>query len=329
MSNTTMSEKIICPICQNQHGLWGKFPRLFRCETCGTFSIEENLGIRLERPGYSDWNLTAVQRAVLAHEKHLWDLSPSSKSDSGIQHLFRIDEGKLTRIKNNGRLPSRAQQAVNLIRFVGDEVTKTAQDVQELPKNIHVIIGDASLESTYRLATELVNENLLTSNVGTIGFPVSSVNLTLKGWEQYEAERRGRLRGDYGFLAMKSDNTLDRFMKEVVKPTVEEETGYELRDLRDASRAGLIDNIMVTAIRDARFVIVDLTHDNHGAYWEAGYAEGLGKPVIYICEREKFDNEGTHFDTNHYTTVLWSTADVLSFRQELTATLRRSLAVLP
>ena len=46
---------------------------------------------------------------------------------------------------------------------------------------------------------------------------------------------------------------------------------------------------MVTSIRDAKFVIVDLTHDNHGAYWEAGYAEGLGKPVIYVCKKDKFE----------------------------------------
>ena len=128
---------------------------------------------------------------------------------------------------------------------------------------------------------------------------------------------------------MKFDGELDRFMKEVVKPIVEEETGYELRDLRDVSKAGLIDNIMVTTIRDAKFVIADLTDDNHGAYWEAGYAEGLGKPVIYICKKEKFQNEGTHFDTNHYTTVLWSKNDVGSFRQELEATLRRSLVLSP
>ena len=125
------------------------------------------------------------------------------------------------------------------------------------------------------------------------------------------------------------DAELDDFINGVVKPTVEKETGCQLRDLRDVSKAGLIDNIMVTSIRDAKFVIVDLTHDNHGAYWEAGYAEGLGKPVIYVCKKDKFENEGTHFDTNHYTTVLWSMNDVDSFRRELTATLRRSLAVSP
>ena len=78
-------------------------------------------------------------------------------------------------------------------------------------------------------------------------------------------------------------------------------------------------------IRDAAFVIVDLTHDNPGAYWEAGYAEGLGKPVIYICEKTKFDKKKTHFDTNHCTTVPWSRDDDAGFRERLTETLRRSL----
>ena len=113
---------------------------------------------------------------------------------------------------------------------------------------------------------------------------------------------------------------------DVVKPTVKEATGYDLVDLSDLSKAGLIDNLIVTQIRDSRFVIADLTDDNRGAYWEAGYAEGLGKPVIYICKKEKFDDgKGTHFDTNHYTTVLWSTNDKDAVRQELAATVRRSL----
>ena len=78
-------------------------------------------------------------------------------------------------------------------------------------------------------------------------------------------------------------------MKDVVKPAVQDGIGYDLVDMNDIARAGIIDNIMRTQIRDAAFVIVDLTHDNPGAYWEAGYAEGLGKPVIYICEKEKFE----------------------------------------
>ena len=116
----------------------------------------------------------------------------------------------------------------------------------------------------------------------------------------------------------------ETFVQEVVKPTVEE-TGFSLVDVRDVARAGIIDNIIRNQIRTARFVIADLTHDNNGAYWEAGYAEGLGKPVIYICEKAKFEEKRTHFDTNHCTTVLWSRDDYDGFREELTATLRLSL----
>ena len=121
------------------------------------------------------------------------------------------------------------------------------------------------------------------------------------------------------------DPDLEPFVREVVKPAVKYAIGYDLVDMRDVGRAGIIDNIMRVQIRDAKFVIVDLTHDNHGAYWEAGYAEGLGKPVIYICEKGKFEEQKTHFDTNHCTTVPWSRDDDEGFREELVATLRRSL----
>ena len=82
---------------------------------------------------------------------------------------------------------------------------------------------------------------------------------------------------------------------------------------------------MRTTIKQSKFVIADLTHDNNGAYWEAGYAEGIGIPVIYICEREKFNREKTHFDTNHLTTVLWSMDETDRFEKDLTDTLRCSL----
>jgi nucleoside 2-deoxyribosyltransferase len=99
--------------------------------------------------------------------------------------------------------------------------------------------------------------------------------------------------------------------------------------MRDVSEAGVIDNIMRAQIRNAAFVLIDLTHDSSGAYWEAGYAEGLGKPVVYLCERSKFKQAKTHFDTNHCTTVLWSNDESEEFSKQLMATLRRSLNLFP
>ena len=51
----------------------------------------------------------------------------------------------------------------------------------------------------------------------------------------------------------------------------------------------MIDDRLRVEIQSARFLIADLTHENRGAFWEAGYAEGLGKPVIYTCEESVFN----------------------------------------
>lgn len=223
---------------------------------------------------------------------------------------------------------SPAVQAMNLIRYVGDEVSKLGEPLPELPGNIHEIIHAPTLAFADHLIRELSDNGVIKARVFDSGDNslFLDVNLALQGWEKYEAEKRGRVAGNTGFIAMQfGDPELDRFVEDVVKPTVKEGVDYDLVDMRNVARAGIIDNIMRVQIRDAKFVIADLTHDNRGAYWEAGYAEGLGKPVIYICEKEKFDETKTHFDTNHCTTVPWSKDDEEGFRRELIATIRRSL----
>jgi nucleoside 2-deoxyribosyltransferase len=78
-------------------------------------------------------------------------------------------------------------------------------------------------------------------------------------------------------------------------------------------------------IRTSRFLIADLTHGNQGAYWEAGFAEGLGKPVIYTCEKSQFEIYKTHFDTNHHLTVKWDKEQPEEFKKKLKDTIRATL----
>ena len=219
-------------------------------------------------------------------------------------------------------------QKMNLIRYIGDQVSKSRKPISRFPK-ISTEIGISSEEFLEQLFEELCERGIIkmtkSNEWPSDATRFANVNLTLDGWEQYEGGTHDELEGNYGFLAMQFNvPDLDSFVEEVVKPTVND-MGYNLVDM-NKKRAGIIDNIMRTRIRDAKFVIADLTHDNNGAYWEAGYAEGLGKPVIYICEKEKFESvDGTHFDTNHCTTVIWSRDDDEAFRKDLTETISESL----
>jgi nucleoside 2-deoxyribosyltransferase len=125
-------------------------------------------------------------------------------------------------------------------------------------------------------------------------------------------------------MAMKfSNDTLEKIFNEVIKDAVSK-TGFEIRRLDEERRAGLIDDKLRVEIRRSKFLIADLSDDNNGAYWEAGYAEGLGMPVIYICEESKFDQRATHFDTNHHLTIKWKDdpESLKKFAEELKATIR-------
>ena len=117
------------------------------------------------------------------------------------------------------------------------------------------------------------------------------------GWEQYFRIQRGAIDSRRAFMAMPyGDTELDALVKDVFRPAVAQ-TGFDLIRLDELPRAGLIDDRLRVEIRGCRFLLADLPHGNNGAYWEAGYAEGLGKPVIYTCEKAVFDAEQSHFDT--------------------------------
>lgn len=321
-------EEVECPICQNTSGgtcqrspLSATDSFTFNCEICGIYEISDMACVSWFDP--NGRRLTDVQCAALSHR-----LRTAAR---GSQPLI-ITTDWLQRFEADATLPSPSVQATNIIRYIGDEVSRSGQRLEALPVEFHAVVGSPNRELACGLVSELIERGILSgidvSDMGGTDF--IEVNLTLDGWDRYEEEKAGLISGKYGFIAMKFDDpVLDPFVEKVVKPAIDDGIGYSVVDMRNVARAGIIDNIMRAQIRDAAFVIVDLTHDNSGAYWEAGYAEGLGKPVIYICEKNKFDEAKTHFDTNHCTTVLWSEENEQEFRKEIVATLRRSLDLFP
>lgn len=153
---------------------------------------------------------------------------------------------------------------------------------------------------------------------------VLDAKLSMDGWARYDELKRGSPDSHKAFMAMKygepeMDAVFDRFR------TAVSQTGYDLVRLDHRLSAGLIDDKLRVEILTSRFLISDLTHRNPGAYWEAGYAEGLGKPVIYTCKKQVFNAESTHFDTNHHLTVLWEPDRLDEAVTALKATIRATL----
>jgi hypothetical protein len=298
------------------------------CPSCGSFAIsEETWDDFLDLQSAPGSKLSTTQRARLSHRIR--------KSADASERRPMIESDFVKRFIADGCPgPTRAEQSEHLVELVGDHVSKSGERLKTLPIDTYSLIGAPNPTFAGDLAIELLERRILDglpSKSNSRPSTVLEVGLTLDGWENYQNAKRGRFSGgSVGFIAMEFGNAaLEAQIAGIIKPAIHKEIGYELVDMRDVSRAGVIDNLMRAQIRDSAFVIVDLTHDNSGAYWEAGYAEGLGKPVIYVCERQKFQEAQTHFDTNHCTTVMWSVDRGEEFARELVATLRRSPNLFP
>jgi nucleoside 2-deoxyribosyltransferase len=91
--------------------------------------------------------------------------------------------------------------------------------------------------------------------------------------------------------------------------------GYEPRIANRPTHNDQIDAHIVAEIKGSRFLVADVTYGAAGVYFEAGYAIGLGRPVIWMCRRDR-KPEDVHFDTQQYNHILWDSPEHL--RAELT-----------
>lgn len=175
------------------------------------------------------------------------------------------------------------------------------------------------------------NEGILNKTmVGNLGGEsIPELSLTIDGWKYFKKQNYTRGESLKIFMAMKYVNEENPLflMVERAYRLAAKATGFNLTILTDKPKAGLIDDRLRVEIRTSSLVIADLSYENNGAYWEAGMAEGLGIPVIYSCEKSVFDNEETkpHFDTNHYSTLIWENDKFSEAKEKLIIMIRATL----
>jgi hypothetical protein len=246
------------------------------------------------------------------------------------KHLHIIRDDDLPTFWSEAKLPSPLEQAANLIVLIGDKQSTPSTWVDFTPSEIAAMIGiavspDGNDSGGWSwLNSQLESKNLYRLHPSPPG-GIVRVMLEMPGWEKYEALRKQRIESRTAFMALKfGQASVIRMVDECVRPAIDR-TGFKLRILTDPPEAGLIDDKIRAGLLAARFVIADLTYSSPGAYWEAGFGEGRGIPVIYMCEKAEWQKNKTHFDTNHMATVIWSSSDPKRVQDDLVAMIRATL----
>jgi nucleoside 2-deoxyribosyltransferase/uncharacterized Zn finger protein (UPF0148 family) len=332
-----MSQKT-CVICGcKEASIKYYYPEIIKCPVCGTyylnygdikkgFDIEENdsqgakkiaqeilkrIKSELKSPFLYDYPISNDEidekAALLKYHVRLWaareaaDYKPLQITPEWLKDIIALDYS----------YPNPAKQVDYLVRFLGDELKHPGEQYNYNEESINwlkLISATATIDGKHMYKIlEYTEESKLIKKNNT------DLELTLDGWGRYNESKRGDSDSKMAFMAMQFEGEQKKFIEDTVKPIVKE-LKLDLNILPDIySKENIIDLKLRNAIKDCRLLICDLTHRNNGAYFEAGFAEGLGKPVIYICdentykEHEKSNDKSKklHFDVEHQEIYRW------------------------
>jgi nucleoside 2-deoxyribosyltransferase len=163
--------------------------------------------------------------------------------------------------------------------------------------------------------------------------------LTVEGWQYFEAKKKPSTKNK-AFVAMWFHDELTNVYDVAIEPTLKE-LGFvpPFRVDRMHSDQKICDQILA-GINESSLVICDITGANLGVYFEAGYALGQNKTVIWTCNSEwessyqrpqvfhPYDTsfvpnavttkwiDQMHFDTRQYPHILWK--DAADLKSKLT-----------
>ena len=101
---------------------------------------------------------------------------------------------------------------------------------------------------------------------------------------------------------------LKSIWKNGIKKAIEK-AGYKAYRVDSKPHADRIDIKIITEIKNSRFLVADVTEQKQGVYFEAGYALGLGLPVLWSCRKDDLNN--AHFDTRQYNHIRWENEEDL------------------
>jgi hypothetical protein len=157
-------------------------------------------------------------------------------------------------------------------------------------------------------------------------------SISPRGWLRIQELSEVASESRQGFVAMWFSAQTDEFYKEGIEPAVKE-AGFDCKLIKNVQHNNKIDDAIVAEIRKSRFVIADFTvwrcpkcenceetkdcknkvKVRGGVYFEAGFAQGLGLPVIWTVHKNCFDE--LHFDTRQYNHIVYG--DPQDLREQL------------
>ena len=255
-------------------------------------------------------------------------MQPRKKTPTQIANMsgyIRENSGSMIRHDQidfllNLSTPSPTEKATRLLK----EIAKTYPDAGEhfrlerrdnlLPWLSRTWIKDEEefLYITFRVL--LTQKKFLESGDSWNLIPSGSLQITPEGWAYLEALKDDPSIGSDVFVAMWFDPGMDVVWNEAFYLGITS-AGYHPTRIDKHQHNNRIDDEIIVKIKQSKFLVADFSGGRGGVYFEAGYALGLGKQVIWVVEETEL--KSIHFDARQYAFITWDRSNLPKLRDEL------------
>jgi hypothetical protein len=237
----------------------------------------------------------------LLDQRHGGDLAPL------------IDTRVIERIaKAQTPLPTHSQRFDSLLKYFERETAELGGKIR-IRGNVDELLAQRQLEMrAYSSSLRDSEVNFLTNQAEQSGFVqvsgTENLRLTLKGYDHLLSLRLKQPDSQQAFVAMWFDRGMTLTYEGAIAPAIAE-AGYKAMRIDQKEHSNKVDDEIIAEIRKSRFVVADFTSERDrprgGVYFEAGFAQGLGLPVIWTCREDLIDQ--LHFDTRQFNHIAWRT----------------------
>ena len=256
------------------------------CPTCGTYTVSIPTPGLLEKENNQKYILSALTRDA---------------SDRGTP-LTLTTENIQSSIESVHRPTSPLENMDRVLLLVMKRQTRADEIVDpNLNTDYPLVFAHDAQEYQYFLET-LMEQSLLETPERSLSH-LGRVGLTPAGWQRALELQKTQRDSDQAFVAMWFAAELTDAWENGFKPALES-TGFRPYRVDQSEHNDKIDDRIIAEIRRSGLLVADFTGHRGGVYFEAGFALGLGIPVIWTCRKDEI--EKAHFDTRQYNHIVWT-----------------------
>jgi hypothetical protein len=266
-------------------------------------------GLVIECPQCGTYELVgpeAIARSFRCPAEIKKPLSCAARQAFEDGHPLRIEGANAEEFARPHTRTRVSENRERLLRVAAGRAGRPGGTAKFSPETDFTLIDCYSRDEFFWYIRWLEQQGLL-SREGS-GFGVS---LTMDGWERAQPlPRVGGLPGRC-FVAMWFADETRAAYEGGIEPAISDAGFVAVRIDRKEHNNEIPDEI-ISEIRNCEFMVADFTGQRSGVYYEAGFAMGLGRKVIWSCRKNEI--EKLHFDTNHKNHIDWQTPEELHKR---------------